>query len=190
VTTEIRLATADDHGEVLRLRLAFVADVRGVDIATFEPAFIDATQAYLDDVDRLGRIRTWLATTEGGASAVGIISVLRNDAPPLPEELLAHEGYVVNLWVDPGARRKGLARRLLQTALDDAPAWGLRRAYLFATEEGRPLYEQTGFTTSSRWMGLRIDGEQAPGQDPSGKTSLSGKRATERYQREANRQPR
>lgn len=155
MTAEIRLAADHDLSEVLRLRLEFIADVRGVESATFEPAFVEVTRAYLDDVTRLGRIRTWLAVGPVGA-ALGIASVLRNDAPPLPEQHLAHEGYVVNLWVDPSVRRQGVARALLQTAIDDAPSWGLRRLYLHATDDGRPLYEETGFVPDTRWMGLRL----------------------------------
>jgi len=157
VTARIRLATDLDQGEVLRLRLEFIADVRGVGAATFEPAFVDATRAYLDDVTRLGRIRSWLARPADASPAVGIISVLRNDAPPLPEQHLAHEGYVVNLWIAPSARRQGIARALLQTAIDDAASWGLRRLYLFATDDGRPLYEDSGFAPDPRWMARRID---------------------------------
>lgn len=149
----LRPATADDREEVLRLRLAFIADLRAVDPATFADGFVEATRRYLDDVEAQGRIRTWLAEGRPGDGAVGIISVLRNDAPPLPEEHRAHEGYVVNLWVAPDARRRGLARALLQAALDAAPGWGLRRLYLHATDAGRPLYEQTGFVTDHRWMG-------------------------------------
>ncbi|MCU1371052.1 MAG: acetyltransferase [Ilumatobacteraceae bacterium] len=153
----IRSATADDLEDVLGLRLAFIADLRGVDPSTFEPAFVDATRAYLDDVAALGRIRSWLAEDTDG-SAVAVLSVLRNDAPPLPEQLLAHEGYIVNLWVAPAARRQGLARALLQAAIDAAPGWGLRRLYLHATDDGRPLYEETGFVPDARWMGLRLAG--------------------------------
>lgn len=154
MTAALRLATADDRDEVLRLRLAFVADVRGVEADSFEPAFVAATQRYLDDVDRLGRIRTWLADDDG--RAVGILSVLRNDAPPLPERHLAHEGYIVNLWVAPEARKQGIARAMLEAAIADAPSWGLRGVYLHATDDGRPLYEQTGFVPDARWMGLRL----------------------------------
>lgn len=157
MTATIRLATDDDRAEVVRLRLAFIADVRGVDPSSFDAAFVDVTRAYLDDVTALGRIRTWLAELPG-RGAVGVISLLRNDAPPLPERHLAHEGYVVNLWVTPTARRHGIARALLQTAIDDAPSWGLRRLYLHATEDGRPLYEETGFVADARWMGLRLPG--------------------------------
>lgn len=156
MTATIRLATDDDLADVLRLRLAFIADIRGVDPASFDRGFVEVTRAYLDDVTRLGRIRSWLAEADPGA--VGVISVLRNDAPPLPEQHLAHEGYIVNLWVAPEARRQGIARALLDTAVGDAPWWGLRRLYLHATEDGRPLYEQTGFVADARWMGLRLTG--------------------------------
>jgi GNAT superfamily N-acetyltransferase len=155
VTAAIRLATSDDTADVLRLRLAFLADIRGVEPSSFEPGFVAVTRTYLADVERQGRIRSWLAETSAG-SAVGVASVLRNDAPPLPEQHLAHEGYLVNLWVAPGARRQGVARALLQTAIDDAPGWGIRRLYLHATDDGRPLYEQTGFVPDARWMGLRL----------------------------------
>ena len=150
----VRLATAADRAEVVRLRLAFIAELRGVDPSTFDDGFVEVTRRYLDDVEQLGRIRTWLATGSGSEEPVGVISVLRNDAPPLPEHHLAHEGYIVNLWVAPAARRRGLARTLLQAARDDAPSWGLRRLYLHATEAGRPLYEQEGFVADQRWMGL------------------------------------
>lgn len=155
MTAAIRLATADDTETVLHLRLAFIADIRGVDPASFPPAFVEVTRAYLHDVSALGRIRSWLAVDDAG-EAVAVISVLRNDSPPLPERPLAHEGYIVNLWVAPHARRQGLARALLDAAMEGGPSWGLRGLYLHATDDGRPLYEQTGFVPDGRWMGLRL----------------------------------
>lgn len=159
MTATLRRATDRDLDVVVRLRLAFIAELRGVDPTSFDPTFVDATRTYLQDVTHVGDIRTWLAhdtDVDVDGAAVGIVSVLRNHAPPLPEQHLAHEGYLVNLWVVPTARRRGLARALVQAAIDDAPTWGLRRLSLFATDDGRPLYEQTGFAPDPRWMGLRI----------------------------------
>ncbi len=151
----VRPATADDRETVVELRLAFIADVRGVEVAGFAPEFVEATRRYLDDVAAADRIRTWLAV-DGDDRAVGIVSVLANDAPPLPEVLLAKEGYVVNMWVAPAARRQGLARSLLDAAMAAAPAEGWRRLYLHATDDGRPLYEEAGFVPDARWMGSPI----------------------------------
>ena len=143
-----------DRDTILRMRIAFIADVRGVDPASFDQEFLDATAAYLDDVIAGDRIRTWLAE-DPAAGAVGVVSVLTTDAPPLPDTLLAKEGYLVNMWVDPAFRRKGIARRLLDTAITAAPTEGWRRIWLFATDDGRPLYEAAGFRPNPRWMGLR-----------------------------------
>ncbi|HRW39203.1 MAG TPA: GNAT family N-acetyltransferase [Aquihabitans sp.] len=152
----IRLATADDHETVVRLRLAFIADVRGVDPTTFPPEFTEVTRRYLDEVVAADRIRTWLAVDDAD-EPVGIVSVLANDAPPLPEVHLAKEGYVVNMWVAPEARRRGIARALLDAALVAASTEGWRRLYLHATDAGRPLYEEAGFVADARWMGTPID---------------------------------
>ena len=153
----MRSTTTADRPTVLAMRLAFIADVRGVDVTSLEPAFVDATQGNLDDVATADRIRTWIAE-DGQGEAVGIVSVLANDAPPLPEAHLAKEGYVVNLWVEPAARRQGIARALLQAALDAAPGEGWRRLYLHATEDGRPLYDSTGLLPDARWMGTPVVG--------------------------------
>ena len=154
----IRLAAADELEDVLRLRLAFIADIRGVEPDAFDPAFVAVTRSYLQDVQAQGRIRSWFACDPGDPAPVAVLSLLRNDAPPLPEQPLAHEGYIVNLWVAPPARRRGIARALLDAAMADGPSWGLRRLYLHATDDGRPLYEQTGFVTDHRWMGLPLPG--------------------------------
>lgn len=150
---EIRAATPNDLELVLALRLAFIAELRDVAVDGLDPGFVEVTRRYLRDITEAGRIRTWLAEA---SEAVGIVSVLANDAPPLPEAHAAKEGYVVNLWVAPPARRRGVARALLDHALAAAPIEGWRRLYLHATEAGRPLYEQTGFVSDARWMGTPV----------------------------------
>lgn len=152
----VRPAAPADQSTVLTLRLAFIADIRGVEVASFDHAFVEATRRYLEAVTTADRIRSWLAVDED-QEAVGIVSVLANDAPPLPEVHLRKEGYVVNMWVAPKARRQGIARALLDAAMAAAPVEGWRRLYLHATDDGRPLYEQAGFVPDPRWMGTPID---------------------------------
>lgn len=155
---QIRPTTAADLDAVLALRLAFVADVRGVEVPSFAPDFVAATRRYLDEITAADRIRSWVAEDDHG-EPVGIVSVLANDAPPLPEAHASKEGYVVNMWVSPAARRRGIARALLESAIAAAPAEGWRRLYLHATDDGRPLYEEAGFVPDARWMGRRIASE-------------------------------
>lgn len=135
-----------------RLRLAFIADLRETTVEALSTTFVEATAAYLRDVTAADRIRSWLAEGPDG-DPVGVVSVLSNDAPPLPEDVRATEGYVVNMWVAPAARRRGIARALLAAAMEAADAEGWRRLYLHATDDGQPLYVEAGFRPDSRWMG-------------------------------------
>lgn len=148
----IRAATPDDLETVGRLRLAFIADLRQTTIDALGEPFAEATASYLREVTEADRIRSWLAEDDDG-TAVGVVSVLSNDAPPLPEDPRAKEGYVVNMWVAPPARRHGIARALLAAAMEAADAEGWRRLYLHATDDGRPLYDEAGFRPDARWMG-------------------------------------
>ncbi|OKL64432.1 hypothetical protein UA08_01109 [Talaromyces atroroseus] len=52
--------------------------------------------------------------------------------------------YLHVLAVHPNHQKKGIGRKLLQWGLDEADRLGLI-AYLEASNEGRPLYEQSGF---------------------------------------------
>ncbi|WP_426570989.1 N-acetyltransferase family protein [Aquihabitans sp. McL0605] len=150
----IRPTDDGDAEVVLRLRLAFIAEFREIEVAELTSAFVDATRAYLADVTARDRLRSWVAEADG--EPVGLVSVLTQDAPPLPEELRAHEGYIVNMYVAPSARKQGIARQLLAATTGAARAEGWRRLYLYATDAGRPLYEHTGFAPDDRWMDLRL----------------------------------
>lgn len=150
----IRVAGADDLDELCRLRLAFIGDVRHVDPATFDPAFVDATRTFFLDAMQVGRIRSWLAVV--GDRAVGLVSVVVADVPPLPGRREVREGYVINAYVAPEGRRRGTGRALLDAALASADELGLRGFHLYATEDGRPLYEQAGFVPDDRFLVRRL----------------------------------
>jgi GNAT superfamily N-acetyltransferase len=55
------------------------------------------------------------------------------------------EAYILNVYTAPEARRQGLARALMQKLVAHARAAGVRRIWLRASDEGRPLYEDMGF---------------------------------------------
>lgn len=152
---EIRPATDDDLDALIALRLAFIAEVRAVAPEDFDEAFLEATRAFVADLVGQGRLHSWFALDAAGRP-VGVVSVIVNDAPPLPEVLARAEGYVVNMYVEPEARSQGVGRALLGAAHTAGPSLGLRRLYLYTTDDGRPLYESLGYRPDARWMGTRL----------------------------------
>lgn len=152
---EIRPTSDEDFEALVALRLAFIAEVRRVAPDGFDPAFLEATRAFAADLVEQGRLHSWFALDDAGRP-IGVVSVIVNDAPPLPEVLLRSEGYVVNMYVEPGARSQGVGRALLAAAHAAGPSLGLRRLYLHTTDDGRPLYESLGYRPDARWMGTRL----------------------------------
>lgn len=67
-----------------------------------------------------------------------------------------HSGWIGNLLVQPAYRRQGLARLLMQTAIDELDAAGVSSIWLTASDEGAPLYSSLGFRPVDRierWAG-------------------------------------
>jgi GNAT superfamily N-acetyltransferase len=53
-------------------------------------------------------------------------------------------------------QRSGIGRLLLRACLASAPDYGIRRFNLYATEAGRPLYVNEGFSHRDDWMVLHL----------------------------------
>jgi len=153
----IRPATDADIDLVTTWRLAFLADHRGLRPDDLDDAFVAATRSFVDERQRAGDLRTWLAEDDDGTVA-GVVSLLVRPVPPRPDALATTEGYVLNLYVDAGRRRQGIGQLLLDACLDHAAAHSFRRLVLHATPDGRPLYERAGFVRSDRWFELDLGG--------------------------------
>lgn len=145
----IRRAGADDLELVLTRRLGFLAEVRGTAPDRFDADFVAVTRRFLERTHTRS-FHSWLADEAG--TCVGIVSVIVSDAPPRPEEHRDLDGYVVNMHVDRAWRGRGIGRALLDRALADTEAMGIRRHVLHATAEGRPLYDAAGFTEAAGWL--------------------------------------
>ncbi|WP_321817145.1 MULTISPECIES: GNAT family N-acetyltransferase [unclassified Paraburkholderia] len=83
------------------------------------------------------------AEVDAPVASIGLMEI---DWPPHP----AHpdqdrRGYVLNVYVEPHARRRGLARQLMQLADAEFARRGIRYVILHSTEQGRDLYRQLGW---------------------------------------------
>jgi ribosomal protein S18 acetylase RimI-like enzyme len=93
---------------------------------------------------------------EDGQAVAGI-GLMLIDWPPHP----AHpdtdkRGYVLNVYVEPACRKRGLASQLMQLAEADLAQRGARFAILHATDAGRSLYASLGWKGTTE-MAKAID---------------------------------
>jgi GNAT superfamily N-acetyltransferase len=154
VTVVVRAATSEDVDTVVALRLEFLDAVRGPAPRPSDDDFTDRTRSFVAAEQRAGRLHTWLA--EEGSHPVGIVSLLVWPRPPLPEDERTADAYVINMYVSPAHRRRGIGRRLLDRCLGSAGELGIKRFQLHSTSDGRQLYESLGFAPSSTWMELPV----------------------------------
>jgi ribosomal protein S18 acetylase RimI-like enzyme len=99
----------------------------------------------------------WAVRTDDGRDVAGL-GMMEIDWPPHPAHPLDdRRGYILNVYVEPEARRRGLARMLMAEATAEAKRRGLSFMILHATDEGRPLYESLGWADTAE-MALIIDG--------------------------------
>lgn len=65
--------------------------------------------------------------------------------PGYPGENQAKRAWILNMYTEPGVRRSGVARRLMQAMVAWCRGEGYGSVSLHASDAGRPLYESIGF---------------------------------------------
>jgi len=141
----IRPATLKDLDVLVELRVAlFKAMGQGgarLDAAT------PAIRAYVEKQLPSGAFRVWVAERRG--TVVAAIGLVIHCVPPSPHNPDGREAYIMNLFTRPEVRRRGIARRLMTHVLDIVRSEGLLKVRLYATPDGRPLYESLGFAVAT-----------------------------------------
>lgn len=161
----VREAEASDIPRLAHHRVAMFRDM-GKLASHVEDALERATAAYFRDALPRGDYLAWVAEENGMPRAViGGAGVQLRPILPRPrrggEDLeLGPEAIVLNVYVEPAWRRRGVAEALMRAALSALATRGIHRIVLHASDDGRRLYERLGFAPTNE-MRL-VDGMTAP----------------------------
>jgi len=145
-----RTATADDVAMITQHRHAMFAEIG---FSTPE-ALQTMSQHFRPWVQRLmaaGKYVGWVVEQDGlPVASAGFFEL---EWPPHPFDPASEaRGYLLNFWVEPSHRRKGLAKGLVKLAVAESRRRGLRVTTLHASDAGRPVYESLGFRRSGEMM--------------------------------------
>lgn len=154
----VRPATLADVAVLVRQRIAMFTDMgRSFDAVEVDRAF----RAWLVDMMSAHVYYAWLVedTDTGAIVAGGGLSIL--PWPPGPGYMLDRLAFVYNVYVEPAHRRRGLARRVMETIHGFCRANGILSIALNASIDGRPLYEALGYqATPSPMMFFAVPSDQ------------------------------
>lgn len=157
-----RLATVDDSALIAAHRHAMFASMPSPNLPaldTMRRAFEPWVREKLANERYFG----WIAEEYGRVA--GSAGLLLLDWPPHPLDPASHErGYILNVFVEPDFRRRGLAHELLELCMADARRRRIRVITLHSSDAGRPVYEGFGFRATSEMLyaepaKLKQDGE-------------------------------
>ncbi len=149
----IRQASLEDAGTVAQQRRGMFLDigfpaneVMEQKIAEFRP-WLEAKMA-------ANEYLAWFAVAdEKPVAGLGLWLI---EWPPHLFGLAKYRGYILNVYTHPDHRRRGLAKKLTQTAVDWCAKNGIDFVFLHASPQGRFVYEGLGFQPGPE-MRLRVD---------------------------------
>jgi GNAT superfamily N-acetyltransferase len=130
--------------------------------------FVDAGQAKDEELDAMesnfvawvrprlmdGSYVGWLVEEKGRVVAGAGMWLM--EWPPHWMDARPLRAYLLNFYVAPATRGRGLAVGLLRGAVEEARRRDIGVVSLHASKFGRPIYERNGFSDSSEMM-LRLD---------------------------------
>jgi ribosomal protein S18 acetylase RimI-like enzyme len=126
-----------------------------------EPALVRATADYFRDAVPRGEYLAWVAQSVSsppepiGGAGVQLRSILPRPGSAGRGIELGPEAIVLNVYVEPAWRRRGVAEALMRSVLAALAERKVRRIVLHASDEGRRLYERLGFVSTNE---MRFEG--------------------------------
>lgn len=138
----VRLATIDDVSQVAACRRAMFADMGETDGARLD-AMTAAFEQWAREKMAHGEYYAWVAEADG--QIVASTGLWLMEWSPIPRDLSQRRGRVMDVYVAPEYRRRGLARQLMQALMQWSRTHGLQTLMLNASAMGRGLYEELGF---------------------------------------------
>lgn len=137
-----RKATVNDIDSLTELRIAYLKEDNGTISPEEEKIFRKQLPDYFKR--RLGKeLLAYIAEEDGKAVSSCFLLITEKPAGPrFPDGLT---GTVLNVYTDPGFRRRGLAGTLMKMLLSDASSLGLDYVELKATKDAVKLYKSLGF---------------------------------------------
>jgi GNAT superfamily N-acetyltransferase len=140
-------------------RVQMFADAGLSDPESMQPmlaSFVPWVRAKLED----GSYAGWL--TEEDGRTVGGAGMWVMEFPPHWMDPEPRRAYLLNFYVAPEMRGRGLATELLALAVAEAKARGIKVVTLHASKFGKPIYERNGFVTTTEMMLRRANSVHPP----------------------------
>ena len=145
-TITIRPGTVADIPTIAHHRRRMCEDMGYSDDVALS-AMVSATTDYLKKAIPEGSFRSWLACNDTKIVAGGAVVI--SPWPAHAYEPVCRRATILNIYTEPEYRRRGIARKLMETIIAWCKAQAFARVTLHASDQGKSLYQSLGFEESN-----------------------------------------
>lgn len=149
----IRPYRARELPSLLEMRRAMTLELDDEDLDSTRPQWRERFGTYIKQLAADDGVMFFVAELDNRLIGMGGVYKLRNHRSEIFGQPSA---YVTSVYVPPEHRRKGIARRITQAAIQWAREHGCVVVRLRASDTGRRVYEMLGFTPTDE-MELRLE---------------------------------
>ena len=148
---EIKKTNADDIETLIDIRLEMLIVVNNLpEDAEFDKLLVDRSREYF-----LKGNQTTVIAIDGG-KAIGCASLSYINLMPTYDHPTGKRAHLMNVYTNKDYRRQGIGKKMVELLIDEAKSKGCTEISLDATEQGRFLYTQLGFTANNNGMVLNL----------------------------------
>jgi GNAT superfamily N-acetyltransferase len=144
----IRRASVEDVETLVHLRLALAWESGHLSRDVIASSLREAIRQYLIEAIPAETFIVWIAETQGQIVATSGLVFFQK--PPSEHNLSGLEAYILNMYTLPQWRKQGIATLLLEHLMAFIKQSKAHRIWMYATQEGKPLYEKAGFILKTR----------------------------------------
>ena len=147
---EYRKMTPADLDMFIRMRITQLREEGATEDIDLVPALQDYYARHMAD----GTFVSWLAVD--GEKIVGTSGMSFVEKPPYFSCPSGRIGLLSSMFTDPGYRRMGIAKELLDRVVEEARAYGCGSVQITASDMGVLLYTDFGFVKNGNFMQYKL----------------------------------
>jgi N-acetylglutamate synthase-like GNAT family acetyltransferase len=148
---EIRKANNSDIDTLMDVRLEMLRVVNNMtEDADFDKVLVDSSREYF-----LNGEQTTVIALDGGKT-IGCASLSYITIMPTYDHPTGKRAHLMNVYTNKDYRRQGIGKKMVTMLIEEAREKGCTEISLDATEQGRFLYSQLGFTSNDSGMVLEL----------------------------------
>ena len=145
-----RKLTAEDLDTFISMRINQLREEGATEDIDLVPALKDYYNRHLAD----GTFVSWLALD--GEKIIGTSGMSFVEKPPYFSCPTGRIGLLSSMFTDPGYRRMGIAKELLDRVVNEAREYGCGAVHITASDMGVKLYTAYGFVHNGNFMQYKL----------------------------------